>query len=245
MLHIFICEDNDIHRTHVENIVNKQLFTSKHDMTLALSVAKPYQLLKHIEARPGQTGLYFLDVDLQSDINGIELAAKIKQIDASATIVFITTHSEMVHYVFTLKIEAMEYILKDSPAEDIEQRVIECMKTAYQRFLKGKHANSKYFTTIIGYQKVNVKVNDIIYFESNLERRNKILLRKIDGELEFYGTVADLSNLGRPFFQCHQSFVVYMNHVKSMKNSKAEMTDGTHVPVARRRMVAFLERLTK
>ena len=243
MLHVFICEDNEMHRTHIEGIVNRQIFTGTEDMALTLSVAKPEELLAYIEEHTDQTGIYFLDIELESDINGIELAAKIKKLDASATIVFITTHSEMVHYVFKLKIEAMEYILKDSPAAEIRQRVISCIQAAYQRFLDGKHAKSKYFTIKVGVQKVNTLCDDIMYFESSTDRRNKILLHKINGELEFYGTVADVSNLGPPFFKCHQSYVVNKNHVRYINiiERKAELTDGTIIPVARQKMTEFLK----
>jgi len=210
-------------------------------MTLALSAESPTTLLEYLEAHRNKTGLYLLDIDLQSDINGIELATKIKKMDVSATIVFITTHSEMVHYVFRVKLEAMEYILKDSPPEEIEERVIECLHTTYQRFLEGKHAKCKYFTVKAGEQKFNIPHDDILFFESNLNRRNKILLHKVDGMVEFYGTITDVSSLGMPFCKCHQSFVVNVQHVKRLDkvSREIEMIDGTIIPVAKRKMTEF------
>ena len=211
-------------------------------MKLTLSAENPAKLLKYLETHSNQSGLYFFDIDLQSDINGIELAEQIKKKDISATIVFITTHSEMVHYVFRLRIEAMEYILKDSPQEEIEQRVVACMQTAYQRFLDGKHSSNKYFTVKIGGRKRNILYDHIMFFESSTDRRNKILLHKPDSMIEFYGTIADISNLGPPFCKCHQSFVVNVNYVTHVddRNRKAEMTDGTIVPIARRKIAEFL-----
>jgi len=243
MLHIFICEDNKAQRARMEGIVNRHLLLEDFDMNIALSVENPAVLLNYLETHRIQSGLYLLDVDLQSDINGIELAAKIKKMDVSATIVFITTYSEMMHYVFRLKIEAMEYILKDSPPEEIEQRVIECMRVAYQRFLDGKHTKSKYFTVKIGEQKLNILYDDILFFESNTSRRNKILLHKSNSILEFYGTISDVSNLGPPFCKCHQSFVVNVNYVKRIDshNRIAEMVDDTIIPISRRKMTEFLE----
>lgn len=242
MLHIFICEDNKTYRERIEKIVNKHLFSHDLDMKLALSAENPAELLKYMEEHPKQCGLYFLDIDLQSDINGLELAAQIKIKDVSATIVFITTHSEMMHYVFRLKIEAMEYILKDSPPEEVKQRIIACMQTAYQRFLDGKHSNNQYFTVNIGGRKRNILYDDIMFFESSTDRRNKILLHKIGSMIEFYGTIADVSNLGPPFCKCHQSFVVNVNYVTHIddRNRKAEMIDGTIIPIARRKIAEFL-----
>jgi len=244
VLHILICEDNPAQRARIEKIVNQHLLSDDFDMELALSADNPATLLEHLETHRDQSGLYFLDVNLQSDINGIELAAKIKKIDVSATIVFITTHSEMMQHVFRLKVEAMEYILKDSQPEEIEQRVAACMSTAYQRFLAGKHAKNKYFTAKFGAQKLNILYDDILFFESSAECRNKILLYKRNSVLEYYGTITGVSNLGPPFCRCHQSFVVNINHVKcvdAFNCKKAEMTDGTMIPIARRKMAEFLK----
>ncbi|MCL2841841.1 MAG: response regulator, partial [Oscillospiraceae bacterium] len=126
-------------------------------------------LLEYLNKRQVQSGLYFLDVDLQSDLNGIELGAEIREIDVSATIVFITSHANLLPQVFRYKVEAMEYIVKDSPAEEIEKRVIECMQLAYQRYLGGKHTQVKYFTAKIGDQMLNIPFDDILFFESSTE----------------------------------------------------------------------------
>lgn len=243
MLHIFICEDNEVHRARIEATVNRYLFSDDFNMKLALSADNPAALIEYLKTHKDQSGLFFLDIDLQSDINGIELAAKIKEMNVSATIVFITTHSEMVHYVFRLKVEAMEYILKDSPPEEIEQRIIECIQAAYQRFLDGKHSKIKYFTVKIGNQRLNVPHGDILLFEPSAVQRNKLLLHKVNSTLEFYGTINDVSNLGLPFFKCHQSTVVNINHVTRVDavSREAEMIDGAIISIARRKMAEFLK----
>jgi len=241
MLHIFICEDNEIQRTDLEELVCKHIHLEDFDIGLAISTESPAELLKYLEAHPGQGGLYFLDVDLKSSINGIELAAQIKKMDVSATIVFITTHSEMMHYVFRLKIEAMEYIIKGSPSEEIEQRIVECIRVAYQRFLDGKHTANKYFTVQSSGQKFSIRYDEILFFESSIGRRNKITLHTENKTMEFYGTIVEISKLGPPFFSCHQSFVVNVNYVRriDIPNREAELKDGTIIPITRKKIVEF------
>jgi len=245
MLNIFICEDDKVQRNHMEMIVNRYLLSNDFDMKLTMSADNPNTLLTYLKTHRIQSGLYLLDVDLQSDINGIELAAKIKEIDISATIAFITTHSEMIHFTFKLKVEAMEYILKDNLPEEIEQRVIECIHVAYKRLLDGKHTDIKYFSTKVGNQRLNIAYNDILFFESSSEQRNKIFLHKQNGTLEFYGTIYAVSSLGLPFCNCHQSFVLNINHIKSIDtiNREVEMIDGTVIPVAKRKMSEILKNI--
>lgn len=212
MLSIMICEDNDEQRLFEESIVKKYLFSGDFDMNLALTTKNPWELIEHLETHQGQSGIYLLDIDLQSDINGIELAAKIKELDVSATIVFITSYSDMVNYVFKFKVEAMEYILKDSSTEEIERRVVECIDKAYQRFLAGKHSTTKYFSVKVGRQMLNFAYDNILFFESGSNYPNRVVLHTLNDRVKFYGTIADVSNLEFPFFKCHQSFVVNTNH---------------------------------
>ena len=242
MLHILICEDDLKQRTRIETIVNKYILSTDAYMDLALSVDNPPALLAYLETQQIKSGLYFLDVDLQSDLNGIELGAEIRGLDVSATIVFITSHAELLPQVFRYKVEAMDYIVKDSPAEEVEKRVTECMQLAYQRYLDGKHTQIKYFTVKIGDQVLNIPYDDILYFESSTIQQRRLLLHKANCELEFRGILNDVSNLGPPFFRCHQSFIVNLNHVQRVDtaNYEIEMIGGAIIPVARRKMAETL-----
>jgi len=243
MLHIIICEDNAKHRARIETVVNKHLLSDDFNMDIALSVDNPATLLSFIETHQIRGGLYFLDIELQSDINGIELAVEIKDRDVSATIVFITTHSEMMHYTFRLKVEAMEYIVKDSPPEEIERRIIECTDTAYQRFIEGKHAKSKYYIAKVGTQILNILYDDILFFESSTEQRHKLILHKKNGTLAFRGHITGVSKIGFPFCMCHKSYVVNVNHVKQVdkSNRECEMIDGSIIPISVRKITEFLK----
>ena len=242
---VLICEDTRQHRKFFEDIVKKHLMSEDFDMSLALSTDSPSKLLAYLKEHPKTQGIYLLDVHLQSEINGIELAAEIKNIDKSATIVLITTHSEMVHFAFKLKVEAMDYILKDSPPEVIERRIVECIDVAYNRLLDGTRAAVKHFVVKIGNRKLRVPFDEILYFESGHAQRNKICLHKPNGTLDFYGTINDISSLGLPFLNCHQSFVVNMNYIKSVDSNLREivMSNGVVIPIAKRKVTEIMKHM--
>ena len=245
LLNILICEDDPKQRTRIEMIVNEYILANDFYMDLALSVDNPSALLEYIKVHQVQSGLYFLDVDLQSDLNGIELGAEIRRLDVSATIVFITSHANMLPQVFKYKIEAMEYIVKDSPAKDIEKRTIACIELAYKRYLDGKHTQVKYYTAKIGDQILNIPYDDILFFESSITQQRRLLLHTTNSELEFRGQISDVSNLGLPFFQCHQSFVLNLKHVHHVDtiNREVTMANDAIIPVARRKMAEMLRRM--
>lgn len=245
MLHVLICEDDMEQRARIEGIVNRHILSDDFNIDLVLSADKPSDLLDHVEAQKIQSGLYFLDVDLQSEINGIELAAKIRKMDVSATIVFITSQAKLAHLVFRYKVEAMDYIVKGSPPEEIEKRVAECIEVAYSHYLDGKRGQSKYFTVKIGDQVLNIPYREILYFESSIELKNRVLLHKKNGALEFRGYINKAAALGLPFFRCHQSFVLNVEHIAqvNMSSREAEMADGAMIPIARRKLTELLRLL--
>jgi len=236
-LHIFICEDDRIQRERLEKTVCELISSTDLDVSISLSTDSPIALLEYLESHQVQSGLYFLDIDLQCDINGIELGAIIRKSDIFATIVFITTHSEMTPLIFTHKVEAVDYIIKDSSPSEITQRILECIQIAYKRFHDDKHKNIKYYSINVGKQTLNIPYDKIVYFESSVNQRNKLVLHTIDSMVSFRGHISDIAKLGLPFCICHQSYVVNVNNIKSVDSvsRSLEMINGSIVAVSKRR----------
>lgn len=97
MLNVYICEDDKKQLADLSAIVSSTIMIEEYDMTLELSTVDPYELLNEIQDKKNFIGVYILDVDLNTDIDGIELAAKIRQYDVSGTIIFVTTHLSLIH----------------------------------------------------------------------------------------------------------------------------------------------------
>ena len=242
-MNIFICEDDPKQRERLENIVNEQISSTDLDMEIALSTQSPTALLEYLESHQVQSGLYFLDVDLQCDINGIELGAKIRNADIFATIVFVTTHSEMTPLVFTYKVQALDYIIKDDPPQEIAKRIVECIQIAYKHCLSDRRENTKYYVINIGKQTLSVPYDSILYFESCVDQRNKLVLHTVDNMLSFRGHISAVSKLGSPFCMCHQSYVVNVDNIRNVdkENRLIEMISGETVIISRRRMTELIQ----
>ena len=121
MLSIFICEDNQSQRERMEAIVRNYILIENYSMELTLSVGSPSELLDYLEVHPAKNALYFLDVDLQHEMNGILLAFELRKLDAFGKIVFITVHAELSYLTFKYRVEALDYIIKSSK-NDIANR---------------------------------------------------------------------------------------------------------------------------
>jgi len=237
MLHIVICEDDHSHRTKMESIVVKYIETEDVEMELILSASGPDEVLDYLEKHPDRRGLYFLDVDLQHEINGIKLGAKIRESAPSAKIVFITTHEELAYLTFKHKIEALDYIVKGRP-DDIETRMIECVIEAYKRYMQEKDAEPKFFLVNTGSETANIPHEDILFFETHPQIRKRMLLHMEKGKIDFRGMISEIEKLVPDFYRCHKSFIVNPNKIVRLDKAKkkAELMNGQLVFVAAEKM---------
>ena len=116
MLDIFVCEDNAVQRQAIVQTIQNAVLIEELDMQLVLDTGDPYTLLEKLKTSQN-TGIYFLDIDLGSNINGMKLAQKIRLFDPRGFIIFISAHSELSYMTFQYRVEAMDFVLKDNPAE--------------------------------------------------------------------------------------------------------------------------------
>ena len=71
MIKIFICEDNEEQKEKFKDIISNIIMIENYDMEIELVTDDPYIVLDNLKNNT-VTGLYFLDVDLRSNINGIQ-----------------------------------------------------------------------------------------------------------------------------------------------------------------------------
>ena len=212
MLNIFVCEDNDIQRQAIVQIIQNTVLIEELDMQLVLDTENPYELLDKV--KNGQnTGVYFLDIDLNSDMNGMKLAQQIRLFDPRGFIIFITAHSELSYMTFQYRVEAMDFVLKDNPAE-AKVKIRECLLNAMERYSLQTNKTHKVYTIETGGRKISVDYDDIFFFETS-GNIHKVILHAKDRQIEFSGTIKELTNtLGGSFVRCHRSFLVNKNNIK-------------------------------
>ncbi len=161
MLRIFVCEDNKEQRERFAKIIQDITMIENLDMELTLTTAKPDDILNYLSEND-VSGLYFLDIDLKSSMNGIELAAKIREYDPRGFIVFVTTHSEMSYLTFIYKVEAMDYIIKDNYS-NIKDRIHQCIINAHKKYSAKATELQKIFTMKADDKIINQDIIDLGY----------------------------------------------------------------------------------
>lgn len=226
MLNIFVCEDDETQRRNVVQIIQNTILIEELDMKLVLDTADPYLLLEKVKTSQN-TGIYFLDIDLNSSMNGMKLAQQIRLFDPRGFIIFITAHSELSYMTFQYKVEAMDFVLKDNPSE-IKVKIRECLLNAMERYTLQTNKTYKVYTIDVGGRKISVDYNDIFFFETS-DNIHKVILHAKDRQIEFISTIKELTNtLDSDFVRCHRSFLVNKNNIKEIdtKNRVICFTNG-------------------
>ncbi len=218
MLNIFVCEDNTIQRQTIVQIIQNTVLIEELDMRLVLDAGDPYVLLEKVRTSQN-TGIYFLDIDLNSDMNGMKLAQQIRLFDPRGFIIFITAHSELSYMTFQYRVEAMDFVLKDNPAE-AKVKIRECLLNAMERYTLQTNRTHKVFTAQIGGRKISVDYDDILFFETSANI-HKVILHAKDRQIEFSSTLKELTDrLDDNFVRCHRSFLVNKINIKEVDVKK-------------------------
>ena len=211
MLDVYVCEDNLKQLELITDLIKKSILIEELDMQIALSTRDPHEVLKALDTAE-HTGLFFLDIDLKSDMDGLTLAQRIRTIQPRCFIVFITSHSEMSFLTFQYKAEALDYIIKDMP-EKMQPKIHDCLLNATEKHLAQNGPARKNFIIHYGERCMTVSYDDIYFFETS-NQIHKIILHGKNKVLEFHGQLKDIEpDLDYRFYRCHRSYIVNTNMI--------------------------------
>lgn len=240
MLEVVICEDNSSHRKKIKEIIENTILRENIILKVSLSTKDPEDVIDYVKKNK-ITGIYFLDVDLKNNMNGIMLGEKIREIDPFGFIIFVTTHMEMSYLAFKYKVEAMDYVIKED--SDFKDRVISCLLKSYHSYYKTEN-KSDCISINSGARMISVKLCDILFVET-IPVSHKIRIHEENSQIEFYGNLKDIEKkLTSNFYRCHKSYIVNVDKIKEIdkKGKKIIMEDEEECYVSFRYMKGLIEK---
>ena len=239
MLPIYICEDNSDHREKIAIHVENYILMENLDMEIALQTDDPHMLIKCISENKVR-GLYFLDVDLRTDLNGIELADTIRKYDPRGFIVFISAYPEMLEFTLKYKVEPMDYIVKDNIL-GIGKKISECIENANKKHTTTAYQDAYRFKTPDN-RIISLDYSYILFFESSPLSTRKTIVHSKTGSYEFYAKLSDIEKqLDGNFMRCHKSYIVNLKNVEQIdKNKKIVYMKGGSECYASTRLIKAL-----
>ena len=227
MLKVIICEDNIRQREQIKKVIESTIEDNSLDLNISLCTDNPESVIAYLEQNSVGVGVYFLDIELNSKINGLALAEVIRKHDPYGYIIFITTHSELACITFEYKVEAMGFIAKNEIVI-LNNKIRDNLLEAYNKYnnklnnkLNDKLKNKNDFITIdvVG-KKINIKFEEILYFET-VTSIHKIRVHTFNKQIEFYSSIKDLKDkLNDDFYQSHRSYLVNVKNIKEIDKKR-------------------------
>jgi len=214
MLDIIICEDNGMERSKIESIIKEEIVNLINGTNIALSTDNPKDVINYLKKNLGKCFIYFLDVELVNELNGIELAKVIRNYDSKGYIVFITSHAEFSLLTFKYKVQAFDYILK-SDNKGLQSSILDCLNEAYKDYKSIDILEKEKISINLGNRIEKFPFEEIMFFETT-KVNHKLCIHTIKGHFEFYGKMKDLEDeLPSFFYKAHRSYLVNTTKIKS------------------------------
>lgn len=174
---------------------------------------------------------FVLDIDLPGE-DGVALAARIRQADAAASIIFLSGREERVFE--SLRVQPLRFVRK----AHLQEEIVEAMEALRQRLTAGQ---TERLTVCTPEGIASVPVQQILYVES-FGKRQSIHTARGD-ELQTRQTFHALSDALLPhgFVQVHRCYLVACRYIFSIESNRLILDNGCEIPISRYRLAACKE----
>ncbi len=219
MYKIAVCDDNPADAGYVADVIRRW--------------AQACAVLMEIERFPSAEAFWFqyeenrcydilfLDIEMEPEgMNGIELAAKLRENDSSIQLVFVTGYMEYIADGYD--VEALHYLLKPVTEEKLGSVLARALARVKAR------EKELFLQTTDG--SVRVLNSEIRYLEV---QRNYVTIHAAE-EYTVKRTLGDLEKeLDESFFRTGRSFIVNLRFVRKITKTQVFLKDGAQVPLSR------------
>ena len=222
MFNVSICDDSKYDIDKIKNALG--MFSKRKHVELSISeFSNPEMLMYEIE--DGKIAdIFILDVEMPN-MDGFELADKIREHTETSIIIFLTSHDEMASMGY--KSKALRYVIKLNLERDIE----EALDSAIAEI---SNVNDKTITLHQYNDYWRIAYKDIICV-TRISRQLVITTRLLGditdnrGIKEFFDMLSD-----NRFLFVDRSCFVNIDYISQIKGYSLKLTDGQILPISRR-----------
>ena len=232
IIHIAICDDEAADRGQTEILVKEIM--GDEGITVAISIYESAVPL--LAAIKGGVRFQILLLDVMMDnLDGMELAAALRELGDDTSIVFISSNREMALRGY--EVEASRYLGKPIERPRLREALLFCVKKLQEKkeillpTRRGQHS---------------IPYSQIVFGEA-VDRVTRLTLS--DGveevTLKFSHLAGQLPQ--RQFVLCHRSYFVNLDYASYLRSRELELSTGAVLPVSKyrledlqRRMVSYL-----
>lgn len=217
---IAVCDDEQADRQEIVELTKEILLQENIDCTI-LAYGDGADLLSAMRSGM-QFQILLLDV-MMDDMNGMELAAAIREQENDVSIIFISSNREMAMQGYM--VAASRYLSKPVDLKLLREALQFCSRT---------HLEQKEVLLKTADGQGRVLLNDIVYAEAYNRGVHLILS---DGEMEVNMGLKVLANIlpVPPFVFCHRTILVNLAYIRNIRYCEVDLSSGVSLPVSKYR----------
>lgn len=227
MVNFVIIDDDNQIREMIENIINN-LFNAK--IQYSIDSVDNFNQFKESEVYNSEKTVFILDIELNDDYDGVEIASIIRRNNIkNQEIIFLTGFVDYAYNVLNYKINPIAFIKKDSNLKKLLQKaLIEAVDKV------NLIEEERTITVKKGTIDIELKENDIIYAQKNKGAKSlKIVTERYS--IDTIETIESfLNRIGDEFIKIDRATIINFKNIQSidinsrtitMKNSEILYTD--------------------
>lgn len=218
-LHIVICDDEQTEIEYVSSMLRRWAASGHYAVELSSYPSAESFLFNYSDDK--DVDILLLDIQMR-EMNGMELARRIRAENGAVQIIFITGYPDFMPEGYD--VSAVHYLMK--PVK--EARLFEALDRAVKNLSKKEKS---IFLSVDG-ETVRVTLGDITYIESFA---HFLEVSTVSGshivKMPFYELEGQLCG---GFVRCHRSYIVNLAHVSKITKTDVVLDSGKAVPLSRR-----------
>ncbi len=166
-----------------------------------------------------EASLFLIDIELNSFVNGIDIAEEIRKKNSDCKIIFLSSHDEKGIEIINRKIDPDRFIVKSNDELLMETALKETLLTM-QKSLSAKMNKSDYSSKLFFKNATYFLINysDINYMSVISGIRNTVFINTIDGEIAVEGNLKKFVREGLPphFFSNLKAYIINTENIEKI-----------------------------
>lgn len=233
---IFICDDNAAYLQEATEAVKRStliLSDDQQNFNILKATTDYFELLNYISTHETKNNIYFLDIELQQEKTGLDLAQDIHHLDPAGQIIFVTSYQKFAFLTYQRRINVLDYILKTLPEGEFQQRITDTLTQAIDNLLQLSQDKQEIFTYKIGSHVYKINL-DKIYYISTIQKSHSLVLSTKEGASYFRESIKNITKQYPTLVKVSQSYLINPKNIQdiNLSNRTIIFSNGDTIPYA-------------
>lgn len=215
MIKVIVIEDDKIQQEKVKKIISKILFKSNEEIKIEYFTKYNKDLQKIIDDNSIRK-VFIMDIELENNVSGIQIAKKIRENDWESELIFITSHDKMFETVYRGIYQVFDFIEK---YHDMDERLEKDLDIIFK-----KNFDNKMFVYSNRLFDLKIYYRSILYIYREKDERKLVIVTDTN-TFKIGKSISEiLELLDDRFKQCHRACIINTDRVH-----KYDWNDGYFV----------------